>query len=199
MLMKPSRRQKAQSAMEYLMTYGWAILIIAVVLGALFSLGVFNGKNILGSACVAQSGFYCQNAVYYHGTVASAGTPSAGNVMVTLGQNTGQSWSSVNVVFVPQGTPVNAGLPGTTTTFVGLGGASGAWANSILTSTGLASGQQYNFLLPVNGTSNVISVGSSVAAGQIWAQYCLTGQLGVAGTGCTPQYIEIATLNQKAS
>ncbi len=28
--------------MEYLMTYGWAILIIAVVLGALFQLGVFN-------------------------------------------------------------------------------------------------------------------------------------------------------------
>ena len=36
-------RIKAQSAMEYLMTYGWAILIIAVVLGALFELGVFNG------------------------------------------------------------------------------------------------------------------------------------------------------------
>jgi len=34
--------KKAQSAMEYLMTYGWAILIIAVVLGALFQLGVFN-------------------------------------------------------------------------------------------------------------------------------------------------------------
>ena len=37
------RRWKAQSAMEYLMTYGWAILIIAVVLGARFELGVFNG------------------------------------------------------------------------------------------------------------------------------------------------------------
>ncbi len=34
---------KSQSAMEYLMTYGWAILIIAVVLGALFQLGVFSG------------------------------------------------------------------------------------------------------------------------------------------------------------
>ncbi len=34
--------RKSQSAMEYLMTYGWAILIIAVVLGALFQLGVFN-------------------------------------------------------------------------------------------------------------------------------------------------------------
>ncbi len=36
----------AQSAMEYLMTYGWAILIIAVVLGALFGLGFFNSANL---------------------------------------------------------------------------------------------------------------------------------------------------------
>ncbi len=31
--------------MEYLMTYGWAILIIAVVLGALFQLGIFNAST----------------------------------------------------------------------------------------------------------------------------------------------------------
>jgi len=31
--------------MEYLMSYGWAILIIAVVLGALFQLGVFNSSS----------------------------------------------------------------------------------------------------------------------------------------------------------
>jgi hypothetical protein len=37
---------KAQSAMEYLMTYGWAILIIAFVLGALFGLGFFNSANL---------------------------------------------------------------------------------------------------------------------------------------------------------
>lgn len=37
---------KFQSAMEYLMTYGWAILIIAVVLGALFGLGFFNSANL---------------------------------------------------------------------------------------------------------------------------------------------------------
>ena len=41
---------KAQSAMEYLMTYGWAILIIAVVLGALFELGVFNANNFAPKA-----------------------------------------------------------------------------------------------------------------------------------------------------
>jgi len=32
--------------MEYLMTYGWAILIIAVVLGVLFQMGVFNSSSL---------------------------------------------------------------------------------------------------------------------------------------------------------
>jgi hypothetical protein len=48
--MNISKPRKAQSAMEYLMTYGWAILIIAVVLGALFSLGVFNATNFAPKA-----------------------------------------------------------------------------------------------------------------------------------------------------
>ena len=39
--MEPARKN-LQSAMEYLMTYGWSILIVAVVLGALAYLGVFN-------------------------------------------------------------------------------------------------------------------------------------------------------------
>ncbi len=41
---------KLQSAMEYLMTYGWAILIIAVVLGALFQLGIFNASTFTPKA-----------------------------------------------------------------------------------------------------------------------------------------------------
>jgi len=32
--------------MEYLMTYGWAILIIAVVLGVLFQMGVFSSSSL---------------------------------------------------------------------------------------------------------------------------------------------------------
>ena len=36
------QRRKAQSAIEYLTTYGWAVLIIAVVLGLFFLIGVFN-------------------------------------------------------------------------------------------------------------------------------------------------------------
>ncbi len=37
-----NKKKYAQSAMEYLMTYGWAILIISVVLVVLFSLGITN-------------------------------------------------------------------------------------------------------------------------------------------------------------
>ncbi len=42
--------KRLQSAMEYLMTYGWAILVIAVVLGVLYSLGVFSPSNFAPKA-----------------------------------------------------------------------------------------------------------------------------------------------------
>jgi hypothetical protein len=44
------RRIKSQAAMEYLMTYGWAILIIALTLAVLYSLGIMNPKNFLPRA-----------------------------------------------------------------------------------------------------------------------------------------------------
>jgi hypothetical protein len=47
--------KKAQTALEYLMTYGWAILIVIIVGAALYSLGVFSpgtwtGKRTTGFA-----------------------------------------------------------------------------------------------------------------------------------------------------
>ena len=55
-------KYKSQSAMEYLTTYGWTILIIAIIFLAFFELGIFNqgGSN----SCIAQSGFVCTNPVY---------------------------------------------------------------------------------------------------------------------------------------
>lgn len=45
--------KKAQSALEYLLTYGWAILIVIIVGASLYALGVFNpgtftGKRVTG-------------------------------------------------------------------------------------------------------------------------------------------------------
>ncbi len=48
------RGMRSQSAMEYLMTYGWAILVIAVILGVLFQLGVFGSANLAPKAKAGQ-------------------------------------------------------------------------------------------------------------------------------------------------
>ncbi len=37
-------RSKSQSALEYLSTYAWAILIIAIILAAMYALGIFNSS-----------------------------------------------------------------------------------------------------------------------------------------------------------
>ncbi len=42
--------RKGQSATEYLMTYGWAILAIVVVAGVLWNMGLFGGGSCGNSA-----------------------------------------------------------------------------------------------------------------------------------------------------
>lgn len=87
---------RLQSAMEYLMTYGWAILIIAIVIVALFSLGVFNSSQLLPTSCVAvSSGYNCATPVYHSGVLT-----------LLLGQATGTNWVTANIIFIPQGVTV---------------------------------------------------------------------------------------------
>ncbi|MCL5430439.1 MAG: hypothetical protein M1504_03095 [Candidatus Marsarchaeota archaeon] len=71
MVLWKTGKYRSQSAMEYLMTYGWAILIIAVVLGVLFQLGVFNGSNFSSGVCLPISGYLCSNPL-----LSSSGTLS---------------------------------------------------------------------------------------------------------------------------
>ncbi|MEM0123999.1 MAG: hypothetical protein QXF41_00440 [Candidatus Micrarchaeaceae archaeon] len=54
---------KTQSAVEYLMTYGWMFLIVATVLAAMFALGLFNPNAYAGQECLLEAGFSCTN--YY--------------------------------------------------------------------------------------------------------------------------------------
>lgn len=43
--MKIFKKRAGQSATEYLMTYGWAILAIVVVAGVLWNMGLFGGGS----------------------------------------------------------------------------------------------------------------------------------------------------------
>ncbi len=57
-----SPKSKAQSAMEFLTTYGWMILVIAVVIGALYSLGLFNSSGLQPYQCAFRIGLTCGHA-----------------------------------------------------------------------------------------------------------------------------------------
>jgi hypothetical protein len=52
--------KRAQAAMEYLMTYGWALLVIVLVLGALIYLGVLNPQGRMQDMCNLPIGFGCE-------------------------------------------------------------------------------------------------------------------------------------------
>lgn len=54
---------KAQSAMEYIMSYGWAIIIVLIIIGALYELGTFSTTSLSsraapGTCSVARGGIY---------------------------------------------------------------------------------------------------------------------------------------------
>ena len=51
--------KRGQSALEFLMTYGWAILIILVMITALVYFGVFNPSRLTPEKCTATPGFGC--------------------------------------------------------------------------------------------------------------------------------------------
>ena len=52
--------KKGQGALEFLTTYGWAFLVVLVLIGAMSQLGVFD--RIGGSKCVSTQGFNCEGA-----------------------------------------------------------------------------------------------------------------------------------------
>ena len=50
---------KTQAALEFLMTYGWAILVVLVAVGALSYFGVFNVDAFLPQKCALAPGIAC--------------------------------------------------------------------------------------------------------------------------------------------
>ncbi|MFC1753255.1 hypothetical protein ACFL96_07665 [Thermoproteota archaeon] len=55
------RQKKAQAAMEFLMTYGWAILVVLAAIAALAYFGVFHYNKLLPEHCVLSAGIACED------------------------------------------------------------------------------------------------------------------------------------------
>ncbi|MBI2664247.1 hypothetical protein HYX10_02795 [Candidatus Woesearchaeota archaeon] len=71
--------KKAQAAMEFLMTYGWAILVVLVVIGALAYFGVLNPSSLVPERCALTLPFDCRGA--------NAVIDAAGDDAITLAVN----------------------------------------------------------------------------------------------------------------
>lgn len=97
-------KNKGQTAMEYLMTYGWAILIIIVVVAALYAMGVFSTKgSVVCSPCFSYFAF-----VDYSQT---AGTLRVRNGARTITIDSADSSPDLGATTAacPVGTPCDAG------------------------------------------------------------------------------------------
>jgi len=51
--------RKGQAAMEFLMTYGWAILVVLAAIGALAYFGILSPEKFLPEKCILEPGIDC--------------------------------------------------------------------------------------------------------------------------------------------
>ena len=51
--------KKSQAAMEFLMTYGWAVLVVIAAIGALAYFGVLSPEKFLPEKCILEPGLTC--------------------------------------------------------------------------------------------------------------------------------------------
>jgi len=78
--------KRAQAAMEFLMTYGWAILVVLVAVGALAYFGVLSPDSFLPKKCTLSPGIACED----HKATSSS-------VEVVLRNGMGRDMTSVGV------------------------------------------------------------------------------------------------------
>jgi len=65
------KKIRGQAAVEFLVTYGWAILAAMIVVGALAYFGIFNTQRYVNDVCYFGDQLICEDyAAYQNGTVA---------------------------------------------------------------------------------------------------------------------------------
>ncbi len=92
---------KSQSAMEYLMTYGWAILIIAIVLVAFFSLNLFNPYTFSPKASPGSCQILRPNGPGSNLFVSEVGLCNTNEIPQYVGSFSHSSGSRVLLPFIP--------------------------------------------------------------------------------------------------
>ena len=150
------------------MTYGWAILIIAVALAALFSLGVFS--SAASNECIGDPGFLCSNIKFSTNLNDFCGIGGAyigyPSINVTIG-STSTQWNNVFFAAVPQGQAITQiGIGTSKSDFKYWGSITGHWAYA----STLSPGQTTTVSICVNPNIANPAIGSKFQ-GQLCAMY----------------------------
>lgn len=170
---KRANGSRAQSAMEYLMTYGWALLVISIILITLFRLGVFGSGSLLGTTCISISGYSCTTPTLSHST---------GNLTFYFGESTGSVFYNVAMACTVSSTTQGQPNPVTAMVYLSSSGAATTTPSGYTqpaTTLTLYNGQT----MQISGlkcfdtyqkplTSSNLAVGTSYG-GIIWINYTL--------------------------
>ncbi len=100
--------KKGQAAMEFLMTYGWAILVVLIALGALFFLGVFDPKT--PSTCTVAAPLTCGDSKAFNPpdavtSIITVPPTDQSNISIVVGA-TGVSSATISAVTITAPTGV---------------------------------------------------------------------------------------------
>lgn len=83
-------KKKGQSALEYLMTYGWALVVIVIVIAALVFL--IQPSQVGGNTCSTTSGILITNH-----QVDSVGAGGVNNMVLALSNQTASTLTDLNI------------------------------------------------------------------------------------------------------
>ncbi|MFH1506346.1 MAG: hypothetical protein ABIE94_05165 [archaeon] len=99
--------KKGQAALEFLTTYGWAFLVILVMIGALAYFGVLNPQNRLPEKCFVGPGFGCTDQTGTSGATSTVKAKVINNLGAdaTIGNLTIDSSSPVALTLGATGFP----------------------------------------------------------------------------------------------
>ncbi len=98
--------RRSQSALEYMMTYGWAILVIVIVAAVLYSLGIFSPSSSLSTTITGFSNLGTVNAVCLGGTSFTISMGDSTGYLINITQinltsSSGKTTYSPNILIQP--------------------------------------------------------------------------------------------------
>src|SRR3972149_5660269 len=93
-------KKRGQAALEFLMTYGWAILVVLAAVGALAYFGVLSPDRFLPEKCTLPSGTACldfrwDRTAGFTLVIQNAGGFDMANAMIMLNTTTGTNCVNV--------------------------------------------------------------------------------------------------------